>query len=161
MGLRSRCYLLDLFFGLSIIVGDRIVKYIALSLLTPGVSIKVGSFLGIDLSWTLTFNTGAAWGAFEEVPNSLLFFRLLFLGLLLAVYCTSQLRSVSRVALAIIIAGAIGNIIDTLMWGHVVDMIHLQFWGFDYPVFNVADSAICIGGITVLLDAFVFRSETP
>jgi signal peptidase II len=106
----------------------------------------------------LTFNKGAAWGAFEGIPSYLFFFRVAFLGVLLAVYFTAQMRSVSRAALAVILAGAAGNIIDTVMWGHVVDMIHLQFWGWDHPVFNVADLAICKGAVTMLLVAS-FSSE--
>jgi signal peptidase II len=146
--------LVDLFLVFFVIVVDRVVKCLALSFLIPGTSERVGSVLGIDLFWTLTFNTGAAWGVFDEIPYWLLFFRIVFLGLLLAMYLSVPMRPVSRAALAIILAGAVGNIIDTMVWGHVVDMIHLQLWGWDYPVFNVADSAICIGVATMLLGAF-------
>jgi len=44
-----------------------------------------------------------------------------------------------------VISGAIGNILDYFIYGHVVDMMHFVFWGYDYPVFNIADSFICIG----------------
>ena len=47
--------------------------------------------------------------------------------------------------MTLILAGAISNVIDTFVYGHVVDMIHFTFWGYDYAVFNLADSAVCLG----------------
>ena len=52
------------------------------------------------------------------------------------------------------LAGALGNIVDSLFLGHVVDMIHVVFWGWDYPVFNVADSFIFLGCLGFLWDSF-------
>ena len=61
---------------------DRIAKYLALDLLSPGVPDQIGSFFGINLFWTLTYNQGAAWGMFSEFPQLLLVSRFLFIGLL-------------------------------------------------------------------------------
>ena len=47
--------------------------------------------------------------------------------------------------LALIAVGATGNILDYYLYGHVIDMFNFDFWGYNYPVFNVADSAIFIG----------------
>jgi signal peptidase II len=56
-----------------------------------------------------------------------------------------------QIPLCMIIAGAIGNVIDYFLYGHVIDMIHVVLWGYDYPVFNVADSAIFLGIAALLL----------
>ena len=144
----------------AIVGGDRIAKCMALWWLSPDTPVQVGSFLGIDLMWTLTYNQGAAWGLCREMPSFLLFVRIAFLCLLCAVYAKARVTSGVRTALAMILAGACGNIIDTLLWGHVVDMIHLQLWGWDYPVFNIADMAICVGsGVLVLATLFRSREE--
>jgi signal peptidase II len=128
-----------------------VVKHVSLCWLIPGVPTKVGSIFGIDLFWTLTFNKGAAWGAFRDFPEVLLFSRIIFIVFLFGVYLLSKMPPLSRTALIIVLAGACGNIIDTFFWGHVVDMIHLRFWGWDYPVFNMADMSICMGSVTILL----------
>ena len=145
--------------GLAVLLGDRVVKYLSLSWLVPGIPAKVGSIFGIELFWTLTYNQGAAWGSFGGSPGILLICRILFIGLLAYVYVKSAISPLSRTALALVLAGACGNIVDTLMWGHVVDMIHLQFWGWNYPVFNVADMAICTGSIGFCAQTVFFSSK--
>ena len=64
-----------------------------------------------------------------------------------------------RVSLSILLGGAIGNLIDRLLYGYVVDMIHVKF--IDYPVFNIADSATVIG--TILLAWYILfkTGKTP
>ena len=55
---------------------------------------------------------------------------------------------------ALILAGAVGNLIDRLRYGHVVDFVHLHWGTWYYPAFNVADSAITIGALLLIVDAF-------
>jgi len=67
-------------------------------------------------------------------------------------------RGTSRLLLAsyaLILAGAVGNLIDRLRYGHVVDFIHLHWQGWYYPAFNVADSAITIGAVLLVWDALM------
>jgi signal peptidase II len=151
MAWKHRRLTVDVIIGLAVILGDRTVKYLALYWLIPGIPLKAWSFFGVDLFWTLTYNQGAAWGACEGSPRLLLFFRVFFIAILCGVYLMSRMTPLSRTALAVILAGACSNIIDTIVWGHVVDMIHFQFWGWDYPVFNVADMSICIGSGTIFV----------
>ena len=154
-----RRWMIDLIIGGGVLLIDRVVKYLALCWLIPGVPVKVGSVFGIDLFWTLTFNQGAAWGSFDGSPKVLLAFRIFFIALLIAVYLMSRMPLLFRTVLAVILAGACGNIVDTIVWGHVVDMIHLEFWGWSYPVFNVADIAICLGVIAMLVQTSFSRSQ--
>jgi signal peptidase II len=57
-------------------------------------------------------------------------------------------------ALALILGGAIGNLIDRLAYGHVIDFLDVYFYGWHWPAFNVADSAITIGAGLFILDEF-------
>ena len=58
-------------------------------------------------------------------------------------------------ALALIMGGALGNVIDRIRWGHVVDFIHVHYQQWYYPAFNVADSAITIGAGLLILDSLL------
>ncbi len=103
------------------------------------------NFLGIEFSLVHATNRGAAWGLLAEYQNYLLVLRCgLVLGLG-AYLCLSTKHPEWRIPLTLILAGAIGNIADYFLYGHVIDMFHFILWGYDYPVFNIADSAIFIG----------------
>lgn len=153
-------WIVDVFVWAILVGADRLTKSAALAHLQHGVPSSVGSWAGIQLSWTLTYNEGGAWGVFEGVPVGLLLFRCFFVGLLLFVYWSSRASPSSRTAIAIILAGATGNIIDSLAYGHVIDMIHFNFWGWDYPVFNLADAEICIGVAFLILMGLVPGKRT-
>lgn len=101
------------------------------------------NFFGIQFSISFATNKGAAWGAFAEYSSWLFALRLGLIAFLIAAYFRAS-RPL-RFALALILAGAIGNVLDIFFYGHVVDMLHFVLWGYEYPVFNVADSAIFCG----------------
>jgi len=103
------------------------------------------NFLGIEFSISHATNKGAAWGFFANAHHYLLAFRILFIVGLIA-YCIfgGKNRAV-QMPLLLVMTGAIGNVVDFFVYGHVVDMLHFVFWGYDYPVFNVADTAIFAG----------------
>ncbi|MCB1107057.1 MAG: signal peptidase II [Chlamydiia bacterium] len=115
---------------------------------------EVGVFhnlLGIDFCISRVSNSGGAWGVFASYPKTLLFFRILII-LFLAIY-TFFINKVSKRTLPflLILVGASGNIIDFFIYGSVVDMFHFVFWGYSYPVFNVADTLIFIGVFTLFV----------
>ncbi|MDX3774360.1 signal peptidase II [Chromatiaceae bacterium AAb-1] len=62
-------------------------------------------------------------------------------------------------ALSLVLAGAIGNLIDRSIYGYVIDFFHLYYQNWHYPAFNVADSAICIGAALLIWDSFSSNSE--
>jgi signal peptidase II len=70
-------------------------------------------------------------------------------------------RALFCAGLALIIGGALGNLYDRMMLGHVVDFLLLHYRGWYYPAFNVADSAITVGAAALILDAFRERRATP
>lgn len=112
------------------------------------------NFWGIQFSLSYATNKGAAWGAFAEFSGWLFTLRLGLIGVL--VYALAKAERRLQYPLAMILAGAVGNVLDILFYGHVIDMFHFILWGYDYPVFNVADSAIFCG---ILLYFFLSRKS--
>lgn len=105
-------------------------------------------FLGIQFSLNYVANTGAAWGLFGDYPKALVALRVI---LILAtdcyiLFCCFSKKNKSWIApLFFISLGATGNVLDYMLWGHVIDMLHFNFWGYDFPVFNLSDVSITIG----------------
>jgi signal peptidase II len=103
------------------------------------------NFAGIEFSINHMTNTGAAWGVFGNYQFPLMVLRIaLILGLTFYLFYLNR-HSSWQLPLILIIAGASGNVLDFFIYGHVVDMFHFVFWGYDFPVFNLADSAISLG----------------
>ena len=63
-------------------------------------------------------------------------------------------------ALALIMGGALGNVIDRMLWGHVIDFIRVHYQQWYFPTFNVADSAITVGAAFLILDSLIHREQT-
>lgn len=138
-------------------------------------SFSGGSSIELGLGFQLTFvrNTGAAFGLLRDLHLQIGRFTLdgtLLLGLLSATVAAiliwyllrrgPAVPHVSRLALALVLAGAIGNMIDRLLLGYVVDFIHFRSGSFDFPVFNLADTFVVTGGILLFL-AGLFGSGAP
>ena len=135
-----------------VILLDQITKAVILRTLAVGDSHVVTSFFNI-VHWR---NTGAA---FSFLHASSGWQRWLFVGLaaLAAVFIVWMLRRhggqrLFAGALALILGGAIGNVIDRLWHGSVVDFVQLHWHGAAFPAFNVADSAITLGAGLLILD---------
>lgn len=129
-------YLLVLLLG---VVIDQLVKWLIVSNLPLGSGFAV--IPGI-LRIHYVQNTGAAWSMFSENTFALAVFSLFVLALLgFWFYKTPKTEAGQRLALAMIMAGAAGNMIDRFRLGYVVDFIQLPHW----PVFNVADMLLCCG----------------
>ncbi len=110
----------------------------------PFGGIGIFSFGGISFSLNYIVNTGAAWGMFAGYSGLLFALRAsIILALLFFVP--------KRIPICLILTGAIGNAIDYCLYGHVIDFFHFTFWGYSFPIFNVADSCITIGILSLLL----------
>lgn len=114
---------------------------------------------------TYTQNPGAAFSMFVNLPPQV---RLLMLCALSAIACIVLVVILARTeevtltsfALALILAGAAGNLIDrALRSGHVIDFIRVHYYSASYPIFNVADSAISVGVALILLTSLFARRE--
>jgi signal peptidase II len=115
--------------------------------------------------WRYAENPGAAFGLFRNLPENLRgpFFHLVSIGaVVLIVFYYRKLRGERAEAWAIaglpmVLGGAVGNWIDRIARGFVIDFIDLQF--INWPSFNVADSAICVGVGLLVIDSFVRKEE--
>lgn len=93
-------------------------------------------------------NTGAGFGLFKNSVNILIIISFIVIGMILYYYKKIPENSVSvQIAAGLILGGAIGNLIDRIRLGFVIDFIDLKFW----PSFNIADSAITIGAIIIII----------
>ncbi len=131
---------------------DRITKIFFLNLLSPGESLPI---IPNILHMTLVCNTGMAFGLFKN--QGVVFFIIPVVILCLFVFNVYFYRKSDEmltrpyiVAFSLILGGAIGNLVDRMIYGHVVDFIDFQIW----PVFNLADSAITIGAGIIILECF-------
>lgn len=150
-----------LYLGIFVFFADLISKYLTNAYLPimqrnwlwypyGGIGIAK-NFLGIEFSLSHQINRGAAWGMLADYQVPLLYFRLALI-VFLVIYAFFFNKHPNReVPLALIIAGAFGNVLDYFFYGHVVDMLHFILWGYDFPVFNLADSAIFIGVVYLLI----------
>lgn len=113
------------------------------------------------LNITLRFNRGAAFSMLADASG---WQRWLFTGLAAAVAIgivvwlrrlDAHRQRLLAISLSLILAGALGNLIDRLRLGHVIDFIVVHWKDAYFPAFNVADSAITVGAILMLLDAWI------
>lgn len=103
------------------------------------------NFFGIEFSISHQVNRGAAWGMFADYQIPLLYLRIaLIIGLLAYLLFFNRYQN-WVFPFTLIIAGALSNVLDFFLYGHVIDMLHFVLWNYDFPVFNLADSAIFIG----------------
>ena len=115
---------------------------------------------------TYTQNPGAAFSMFVDLPPMVRLLMLCTLStiaivVLLVMLARSEEISLMSFALALVLAGAAGNLIDrALRGGHVIDFIRVHYYGASYPIFNVADSAISVGVALIILSTFLSKKES-
>lgn len=110
-------------------------------------------FLGIEFSIVHATNKGMAWSLMSNYQGLLIGIRIALIAALIVFLLFRNHRPSWQFPLLLIISGAIGNVIDYFAYGHVIDMLHFVLWGYDYPVFNIADSSIFIGVIWLMFKA--------
>lgn len=135
-----------------VIALDQLTKAIVLRDLVPYVPHPVIPHL---LNWTLAFNTGAAFSFLAGGSGwQVWLFALLavIVGVVLIVWLARTARRDWRTALplALIIGGALGNLIDRLWHGQVTDFIQVYWHAWSWPAFNIADSAISVGAVILI-----------
>ncbi len=134
--------------ALLIILFDQFTKWLVVKYMTLGESITIiENFLYI----TSHRNRGAAWGILQ---GQMWFFYIVTTVVIIGIvyyirkFSTDKLTGIS---LGLILGGAIGNFIDRIFRNEVVDFVHTYIFSYSFPVFNVADSALCIGvGLLVI-----------
>lgn len=139
---------------------DQTTKAIVQAALQPGARIPVAPFLDL----VLVFNTGAAFSILAGAGG---WQRAFFIAIALAaaVLIVHLLRRhpderLFCAGLALILGGALGNLWDRIVLGHVVDFVLLHAYGWHWPAFNVADSAITVGAAALIWDGVFGRRES-
>jgi signal peptidase II len=121
--------------------------------------VAVSSFLDL----VLTCNPGVSFGLLNRTGvNSLIFSLAAALIIVVLVFWLSRVRATFlAVAISLIIGGAIGNVVDRLRFGAVIDFLYFHAGAWYWPAFNLADSAICLGVAAMLLDGMLSRRAAP
>ena len=149
-------YVLMAIFAAVIVAADQLTKALTVAKLP-----LYGSAQAIPGLFKFTYvqNTGAAWSSFEGQMWLFALVFALFAGFLVWEFITKKMgfKPLERWCLVAVFAGGLGNMIDRLRLGYVVDMIHLEF--MDFPVFNVADCFICCGCILLIVHLLFFNKE--
>ena len=141
--------------AVAIVVLDQLTKHFATASLEYAIPVAV--FPGFNL--TLLHNTGAAFSLFDDQSGWQRWFFVVLasaVSLMIIVWMwriRDQGPLVLIAGLALVLGGAIGNLLDRLLLGYVTDFIQVWFGSWAFPSFNVADSAITVGAVLLIIDA--------
>ena len=154
-----------------IIIGlDQYTKVLAVNNLTFAISEPVNSFL----NWTLLYNRGAAFSFLSDAGGWQQWLLgglagAVSIGIVIYIWCLSKAQVLLSLALAFVLGGALGNLYDRVTLGYFVDfidvylnecgMLEKYFYACHWPVFNIADSAIVLGAILLLIESFFPQIE--
>lgn len=150
------------FLAVCILLADQISKAVASSALIYAMPEPVFFWL----NFSLHHNEGAAFSFLSDAGG----WQRWFFTALALVVCAALVGWIRRLfvqqwalalALALVLGGALGNLADRLRLGYVVDFISVHYGSWYFPTFNVADAAISVGAVIIVLDSFRGQPETP
>jgi signal peptidase II len=140
-----------------VVLADQATKALVLARFTLGERLELTPFFNL----VLVYNKGAAFSFLSEAGGWQKPLLVAFAVVAAAIVTTMILRRPGErllcTGLALILGGALGNVIDRLRFGEVVDFLDLHAAGWHWPAFNVADSAITVGAALLILEGFVRR----
>ena len=142
--MKKRPYIIAFFFFLI----DFFSKQIITKVIELGQSIKViNNFFYI----TLAHNKGAAWSILEDQRILLLIITVFALYLINKYMNKEKLTKLECLSYGMIIGGIFGNLLDRVLLGYVIDFLDFKLFGYDYPIFNLADTFIVVGIILMII----------
>jgi signal peptidase II len=150
-----------LWISLLVVVLDQATKHIAEAQLIPHQAVNLLPFF----DWYLTYNTGAAFSFLADAGG---WQRWLFtvIAIVMSVLIVQWIRklpaeeTLTSISLSLILGGAIGNLIDRIFLGHVIDYIQVWLGTYPFPAFNIADAAISVGAALLILSSFTGMRKT-
>lgn len=136
-----------------IVVLDQLSKYWAYATLIPYQPVTVMPMVNL----TLAFNTGAAFSFLSQAGEWHRWFFVAFSSIVSLVLIIWLIKAPTKerlqlASLSFILGGAVGNLLDRILVGHVIDFIDLYYKNYHWPIFNLADVAICTGAVLLVLD---------
>ena len=137
-----------------VIVLDQLSKWVVLNTLSLGDTRYVAPFW----NWVLTFNPGAAFSFLADQPGWQRWF-FTVLAIVVSAWLALEIRRnasqrLLSLSMALIMGGALGNVVDRVRFGAVVDFIQWHVAGYYWPAFNIADSAITVGAVLLVFSQF-------
>lgn len=142
-------YAYVLLITLSVIALDQATKYLIVTSFNTYDPIEIFPFLNI----VNVRNTGAAFGMFRSLGSG--FFIIISLAAIIFIVNLIMRNAYNFIGLSLILGGAVGNLIDRLFYGKVVDFIDFSAGNFHWPAFNVADSSLTIGIGIILITSLI------
>ena len=139
------------------LVIDLVSKLLVSNLMEVSESIKI-----INNFFYLTYvrNTGAAWSIFANNTWFVLVVSgLIILGIVFYIYKNKPQDKLEKVAYGLVLGGASGNFIDRIVYGYVIDFFDMYIFGYDYPIFNMADIFIVVGVIMLMFSTWRCKNE--
>lgn len=130
-----------------LLILDQVSKAFMRSILKSKSIIIIPNFFKLELA----FNTGGAWSILNGNVGALILLNILILFIFFKMSSKikeTRLKSISYVCL---IAGTVGNLLDRIFYGAVTDFLSFNFWGYHYPIFNLADIMIVVGAFLLIL----------
>lgn len=155
---RRRQLALGVILAACVIALDQLTKWAIMGLMQPPRVIEITSFFNLVVGW----NRGVSFGLFNnDSPLNVWILSILALSIVvvLTIWLARTDRRTVALGLGLIIGGAIGNVIDRLRFGAVFDFLDLHAFGYHWPAFNVADSAITTGAVILVADSLFARPE--
>jgi signal peptidase II len=142
-----------------VVVVDQLTKLWILGVIDAGAGVPVTGFFNL----ILTFNTGISFSLFQSPTWGPWVFSILSLAVVvgLAIWLRRAQTRWLAIALGGVIGGAVGNTVDRIVHGGVVDFLDLHVAGYHWPAFNAADSAIVGGVVMILVEGLIFRPPAP
>lgn len=135
-----------------VVAADQAAKAVVLGRFSAGEGMVMTPYFNL----VLVYNKGAAFSFLSDAPGwqtpLLVGFALVAIGVVAYLLVRSPGRLLLSIGLALILGGALGNVIDRLRFGQVVDFLDFHAGGYHWPAFNVADSAITVGAALLILD---------
>ena len=114
----------------------------------------------IDL--LLIYNSGIAFGIFDgygDLASNILLIITIFILIYLIRLLSNETFQIAKLALSLIIAGALGNIVDRIVDGKVTDFLHLEIGNFSFFIFNLADAFITAGAILIIYFELIYKTK--
>ena len=143
----------------AVILLDQVTKWAVLENFVYGERREITGFFNL----VLVYNKGAAFSMFASADGwqtpLLILFAIVAAGIVSYLIMRNREKRVLCLGLALILGGALGNLIDRLRFGHVVDFLDFHAMGWHWPAFNVADSGITVGALLLILDGFVHHEK--
>ncbi len=145
-----------LWISVLVIVADQVTKWIANTQLEYHQAVPVLPYF----EWFLSYNTGAAFSFLADQGGWQRWF-FTVLAIVISVVLVVWIKNLkaheklTAISLSLILGGAIGNVIDRLLLGHVIDFIQVWLGSYPWPAFNIADSAISVGAVVLIVSGMI------